>query len=153
MDKMNLNGHDERRPAPDILDATPAWLVRVKKYVLFVFAAITIPFVLSGILTIIIGSREAGGAYGFAIPFLIINIIFAFFLIKASAITRLISGVIVTILTIGILFIVFSLLEDLFGMDEIRVGLLTFIIASISFWESAYRIVEKLKKRKIKLVT
>ena len=121
---------------------------RILKYGLFILGSLVIPFIMTWLIISITGDREEGMGYGFTTPFLLLNLIFAFFIIKSNVFVRLIAGLIVTVITLGFMWIIMSskILDSKQDMYGIWSTLFTYIVTSVTTWEYTYRIIEKIKK-------
>ncbi len=138
-----------REPVP------PIKLSRWAKYLLFVLCSVMLPFVVTIFSIMLSGSRTSGMAIGFTIPFFLINFGFAFVLLSASTKMKIIIGTVVTIVTLGLMWLVAysQILEaaDLEKVDAYGVWrmIILFNVLSIAAWEIVYRI----NKQKMKSET
>lgn len=123
---------------------------RVIKYVLFIISSFIIPFALTSIIISSTGNREEGMGYGFSIPFLVVNLVFAFFIIKSNIVIKILTGLIVTITTLGVMWIVMTsgIFESKNDMYGIWGAMFTYIFTSVISWELTYRTIEMIKKNK-----
>lgn len=124
---------------------------RLLRYALLIISSFVIPFILVGVLIGITGDRGARMAFGFVIPFFLLNFVFSFFHIKSNILIKMISGVVVTIITLGFMWIVLysEVLDSPNFMFEILGVLITFISISISVWEIVFRIIYKNIKKPV----
>ena len=122
---------------------------RVAQYSLLVAMSRFLPFIFSLIIIAVTGEREKGMALGFWIPLLLINIVFAFIRIKGKAILNITFGIIVTLLTIGIIYFISN--QGVLNNPKIRehdqYGIITLIslfsLVSIINWEVIDKIYKK----------
>lgn len=121
---------------------------RLKLYILFILGSVIIPFLMTPLFILIFDSRENGMGWGFAIPFLSLNLIFAFFIIKDSYIIKLLLGILVTILSLGLMFIILNsgILDSESDMYGIKSAIITYFFFSITTWEFTYKAHNKIKK-------
>lgn len=122
---------------------------RILSYLLFIACSIIFPFIATIISILITDSRIEGMTYGYSLPFLILNFGFAFILINSRIRVRLLCGIIVSIISVGLLcLIMYSgiLSHELFGdFDSYGIWrlIISFNVVSIITWEIAYRIIER----------
>lgn len=122
---------------------------RLLSYFLFVVTSLILPFIVTIFSIMITGSREDGMALGFRIPFFLINFGFAFIIIKSKIIKQLLSGLIISIVTLGLMWTIMysKILESTIFENSNSYGIwrliFLFIIISLTSWEITYRIMNK----------
>lgn len=122
---------------------------RILNYLLFMVCSIVLPFIVIIISIMITDNRIEGMKYGYSIPFLILNFGFAFILINSKLLVRLLCGIVVSIISAGLLWLILYsgiLSHEIFGkFDSYGIWrlLISFNVVSLITWEIAYRIIER----------
>lgn len=124
---------------------------RLSKYFGYLGLSIIIPFLTIAFSIAFTGEREKGIVTGLIIAcfaLLIQNSIYSFYLLKASGVVNLISGAVVTIVSIGLaylsLYYEVKLQTDFYGLWT---SLLVFAVSSIILWELLYHLIGRNKVR------
>lgn len=122
---------------------------RLLKYLIFIVFSLLLPFIVTIFSILLRGSRESGMEIGFRVPFFLINFGFAFIVLNTTIKRKIISGFIVTIITLGLMFLILysNILKSAIFEKSDSYGIwrliFLFIIISLISWEIIYRIMYK----------
>lgn len=117
---------------------------RMKKYVVHMGLSIVVPLLFTLLSIAIAGSREHGIGIGIALAFLSLNVFYSFYFLKSSILINSISGIVITITSIGFTWLV-ALSEikpscDFYGIYTL---LFSYGIFSILSWEGTYQLLQR----------
>lgn len=119
---------------------------RFIKYLIHLGLSFLVPFSLIAISIAISGSREQGMVFGLAVAFLTLNIFFAFYFLRASILINILCGLIVTIISIGLTWLVgvadIKLSFDFYGVYTL---LFCYGVFSILSWEGTYQLLKRVQ--------
>ena len=116
---------------------------RIQKYVLHLVLSIIAPLLLTIILIIISGNREFGMIYGILSGLILLNLFYAFFFLKSKLWINFVSGLFVTTLSCGVVYIVLiNKIKPNFDFYGIYTALLSYGISSIIAWEICYQVLK-----------
>lgn len=111
---------------------------RLLRIILLLIISVLVPAITISMSIIITDSREMGLMYGFRLPFLIINFIYGFIIIKSKLIIKLIIGLSATIFSSAIIWYIYY--SDFIQIDYLNkidpMGIIGFILLSVLFWEA-----------------
>jgi xanthine/uracil permease len=120
---------------------------RVSKYLTYLGLSLIFPFITIAFSVALTGSREKGIAVGLIIASFVLllqNVFFSFYLFKTSRIFHIISGAIVTIISLFLAYLSqyheMKFKSDFYGLWT---SLLVFGISSIFIWEIFYHLIKK----------
>jgi len=120
---------------------------RLFKYFGHLGLSLLIPFLTIAVSVALTGEREKGMVIGLIIAcfvLLIQNIYYSFYLLKVSSILNLISGAVVTIMSVGLAYL--SLYHEVkFQADfyGLWTSLLVYGLSSVVIWEFLYHLMRK----------
>ncbi len=117
---------------------------RLKKYLIHMGLSIVVPLLFTFLSIAITGSREQGIGIGIAVAFLSLNIFYSFYFFKSSILINSISGILITITSIGFTWLValseIKLSFDFYGFYTL---LFSYGVFSILSWEGTYQILQR----------
>lgn len=127
------------------------WKTRLSKYLPYLVLSFFLPFLVMMLCIAITGEREKGMVVGLVVAFmilLILNVFYSFYLFRSSMMTSLCSGVVVTIISLGLTYL--GILNDL-QLENDRYGIWTILaiygLSSVLCWELLFQLINRLKAR------
>lgn len=142
-----LTNNQNRKELIEKINLTSA--NRLLKYLIFIVCSLLLPFIVTIFSILLSGSRESGMEIGFRVPFFFINFGFAFIVLNTTIKRKIISGFIITIVTLGLMLLILysNILESAIFKNSDSYGIwrliFLFIIISLTLWEIVYRIMNK----------
>lgn len=113
---------------------------RIQKYILHLGLSFIVPLLFTIIRIAISGDREFGMAYGIFSSLILLNIFYAFYFLKSKWWINLVSGLFVTIVSCGVVYVFLSeKIKPRFDFYGIYTALFSYGTISIFAWEVCYR--------------
>lgn len=114
---------------------------RISKYLVHFGLSLLFPVILVSVFIFVTGDREFGMVYGLLFALLVLNIVFSFYFLKTQISIKIISGIIVTLISVGMAYYIILLgLRPSFDFYGFWTGLFTYGVSSVITWESIYRL-------------
>ncbi len=116
---------------------------RIQKYALHLGLSLIAPLLLTMVLIIISGDREFGMVYGIISGLMFLNLFYAFYFLKSKFWINLVSGLLVTTLSCGVVYIILTnKIKPDFDFYGIYTALFSYGISSIVAWEICYQVLK-----------
>ena len=114
---------------------------RISKYLIHFGLSLLFPVILVSIFIFVTGDRKFGMVYGLLSALLVLNIVFSFYFFKTKVSIKIISGIIVTLISLGTAYyVILNGIRPSFDFYGFWTGLFAYVVSSVITWESIYRL-------------